>query len=149
MGGSTENRTWSIYHECTTKANATGEKRESVSSRYVKACDDRPYHLKLFTRTWLKNTFHIFATKLPSLYDMDRGLVEIPDRAEPSKSICICVSKEEIIELGDNEEYWAGRAIANEHRPTSISEQEMMDFLSITENSTFGIFEIRLTNPPG
>lgn len=146
-GGSTESRTWSIQHKCTTKANAAGI--ESVSSRYFKACDHRPYHLNLFTRAWLNTNFHIYATKLPSLYDMDRELIEIPDPVEPSKSICICVSNEEIIELGDNREYWAGRAIANERKPTPMSEQEMMDFLSKTENSTFGIFKIRLTNPPG
>ncbi|HZD34856.1 MAG TPA: hypothetical protein VE130_06595 [Nitrososphaeraceae archaeon] len=144
-GGST----WSIYHKCITEANTTGEKRESVSSRYFKACDDRPYYLNLFTRAWLNNNFHIFAIKLPFLDYMDRELIEIPDPVEPSKSICICVSKEEIIELGDNREYWAGRAIANERKPIPISEREMMDFLSKTDNSTFGIFKIRLTNPPG
>ena len=147
--GRAENRIWLTYHECTTEANATGEKRENVSSRYVKACDNRPYLLELFTRAWLKNSFHIVATKLPDLYCMDRGFIEFPDPVNPSKSICICVSKEEIIELGDNREYWAGRAVANESRPTSISEQEMRDFLSKTEHSTFGIFEIRLNDPPG
>jgi hypothetical protein len=142
-GGSTDNRIWSIYHKCTIEANATVEERESVGRQYVKVCDDKPFHLELFTRAWLKNSFYVFATKLPYLYYMDRELIEIPDPAEPSKSICICVSSEEIIVLGDNREYWAGRAIANESKPTSISEQEMRDFLRKTEHSTFGIFKIR------
>lgn len=148
-GGSTQNRIWPIYHKCNTEANATGEERDSVSSRYVSTCDNRPYLLELFTRAWLENRFHLYATRLPRLYDMNRELIEIPDLAEPSKSICIYVSNEEIIELGDNRKYWAGRAIANESKPTPINEQEMRDFLSRTEHSTFGIFEIRLTDPPG
>jgi hypothetical protein len=138
-----------MCHECTTEANATSEKRQNVSYRYVKACDDRPYLLQLFTRAWLKNSFHIIAAKLPDLSCMDRQIIEIPDPANPSESICICVSNEEIIELGDSREYWAGRAIANESKSTPIREQEMMDFLSTTEHSTFGIFKIRLVDPPG
>lgn len=83
-GGRAENGIWLIYHECPTEANAAGEKRENVSSRYVKACDNRPHLLGLFTRTWLKNSFHILATKLPDLYCMDQEFIEISD---PSKSI--------------------------------------------------------------
>jgi len=148
-GGSTENRTLFAFHKCDTKTNSIGEGGESMGSRYVKACDSRPSYLELFSRAWLKNNFHIFAFKLPCLCNMDRGLVEIPDPAEPSKSICIYISKDEIIDLGNNREHWAGRAIANQNKPTPISEQEMIDFLRKTEHSTFGIFNIRLPDPPG
>jgi len=106
-------------------------------------------YLELITRAWLKNNFHIFAIKLPPLCDMDRGLVEILDPAEPSKSICIYISKDEIIDLHNNREHWAGRAIANENEATPIGEEEMIDFLCKTEHSTFGIFNIRTADPPG
>jgi hypothetical protein len=147
--GNTENRTWFTFHECHTKTNSMGERSESTSSRYVKACDSRPSYLERFSRAWLKNNFHVFAIKLHCLCDMDRGLVEIPDPAEPSKSICIYISKDEIIDLGNNGEHWAGRAIANQNKPTPISEEEMIDFLRKTEHSTFGIFNIRSADPPG
>lgn len=148
-GGSTENRTMFTFHECDAKTSSMGEKSESKGSRYVKACDSRFSHLEVITRAWLKNNFRVFAIKLPSLYDMDRGLVEIVDPAEPSRSICFCISKDEIIDLGNNREHWAGKAIANENKPTPISEQEMIDFLHKTEHSTFGIFNIRSPDPPG
>ena len=67
---------------------------------------------------------------------MDRGLVEILYLAEPSKSIYIYISKEEIIDLCSN---WAARAIANEDKPIPVSEEEVIDFLYKTEHSTFGV----------
>jgi hypothetical protein len=69
---------------------------------------------------------------------MDRGLVEILYLAEPSKSIYIYISKEEIIDLCSNWEHWAARAIANEDKPIPVSE-EVIDFLYKTEHSTFGV----------
>jgi hypothetical protein len=148
-GGSTKNRTWFTYHKCDTKAGTTGESRISIDSRYVRACNTRIYYLHSITRAWLKNNFRIFAVKLPSLYDLERGLVEIADLTVSSKSICICISKEEIIDLWINRKHWAGRAIVNGNKPTQITEQEVMDFLHKTEHSTFGIFNVRSADPPG
>lgn len=149
MNGSLENRTWLTHHKCNNQDPVMGEKRQSGDIQYVRACDSRPFLLDLFARAWLKNNFNIFAIRLPSLYDMDRGFVEIPDMAEPSKSICICISKDEIINLNKNREHWAGRAVANENEPTPISEQELFDFLHVTQSSTFAVINVRSADPPG
>lgn len=146
--GSLENRTWVTNHKCINHDSVMGEKGQSRDIQYVKAYDNRPFLLDLFTRAWLNNNFNMFAIKLPSIIDIDQGLVEITCLADPSKSICFHLSKHEIMILGRNPQHWASRAVANENRPTPISEQELFDFLLKTKSSTFGIFKVRSAHQP-
>jgi hypothetical protein len=140
--GSIHNRIWSANHKCNQQASAIDEK-ESKSTQYVKACDSMPFYLIPIVKRWLKRCLCIFAIKLPQLFDTHKGLIEITHAEDPSKSICVPFSKEEIVTRAtDNRKYWAARAVANEDKPTPISEEELLNFLLTVGGSTFGVFNI-------
>lgn len=145
MSGTSEKRTWSADHncKCNIQYSAEVEKSGSMDIQYTDANDNMPYLLDAITRVWLKNNINIFAIKLPSLYFMKQGLIEIRDITDLSRSICVPISKEMITTLtSDNREYWAARVIANENEPVSINKRETLDFFYKTQNSTFGVFNI-------
>jgi len=141
--GSIENRIWSTNHKCDPKVPALYEK-VSRGREYIEACDSMPSKLIPIVRRWLKENVNIFATKLPQLFEMHKGLVEIIHPMDQSKSICVRFSKEEILVMcTDNRKYWVARVVANENKPTPIDgEEELSNFLDKVRGSTFGVFNI-------
>lgn len=141
-GGSIHNRIWSNNHKCDPKASAISE-IESQGIRYTRACDSIPFYCIPIVERWLKDGLNIFAIKLPDLFDMQKGLIEVTHPRDPSKAIGIPMYKDEIItRTTDNRKYWVARAVANENRPTPISQEELLNFLITVKNSTFGVFNI-------
>jgi hypothetical protein len=140
-GGSIHSRIWSTDHRCDARTSALCEK-ESVSTRYVNACDSMPIYLIPIVNDWLKSSLNIFAIKLPQLFDIDKGLIEVIHPKDASRSVCVSFSKEDIsTRFTDNQNYWA-RVVHNENNPTPISGEELSNFLYTVRGSTFGIIEI-------
>lgn len=141
--GSIENRIWSTNYKCDPQNPALYEK-VTRGSEYVEACDSMPSKLIPIVRGWLKDNTNIFAIKLPQLFDIHKGLIEIIHPMDPSKSIYVPFLKEEIQTMATiNRKYWVARAVANENKPTSIDgEEELLNFLDKVQGSTFGVFNI-------
>ncbi|MGH9982546.1 MAG: hypothetical protein ACRD8W_01160 [Nitrososphaeraceae archaeon] len=141
--GSIENRIWSTNHKCDPQVAAVYEK-ESRGIEYVEACDSMPSKLVPIVRGWLKDNINIFAIKLPQLFDIHKGLIEITRPTDPSRSFCVPFLKEEIlVKCTDNRTYWVARVVANENKPTPIDGgEELLNFLDVVRGSTFGVFNI-------
>lgn len=147
--GPVEARVWSADHKCDMR-NFDLNKKESGRIGYVEAFDMVLHHLPLLVNDWLKNRPTIIAIKLPHLFDISQGIIEMIDPANLSKSIIVPVSRQEIITLTtNNRTYWAARAIANEKEPTPIDGEELLNFIFKAKGSTFGIFNICSNDPPG
>jgi hypothetical protein len=74
---------------------------------------------------------------------MHKGLIEIIHPGDPSKSICVRFSREEILTMStDNRKYWVARAVANENKPTPMEGKELLNFLEKVGGATFGIFNV-------
>lgn len=143
-GGGIRNRIWSTNHKCDPNASVLLEK-ESRSTRYVNARDSMPIYLTPIVNRWLKSGLNIFAIKLPQLFDIDKGLIEITHPIDPSRSVCVPFSKEEIVtKTTDNPRHWAARAVDGKSKPTPISGEELLNFLLTVQGSTFGLFKICL-----
>jgi hypothetical protein len=95
--------------------------------------------LKYCVKTWTNNKPRLTVIRIPeSFHGTSIKLLGEDDK----QSISLGYSSEKNIELDiDDENYWAPRCIAG---PTALSDNDLSDFLSKAENTTFEFFTVKL-----
>jgi hypothetical protein len=103
-----------------------------------------PLALKdMILNEWAKqNTLYLYSIELANLSKTE--IIKLIHSINHDRSVILQYSLENVIELsGINANHWAGRAIKGKMQRTSLSEDDLSDFLITTDNSSFGLFNVR------